>query len=61
MKLIILFFPFIILIGCTNTPAPQDEKDIHAKSTIAQNINEAQKAQDEYLALQEKRRREGPL
>ena len=61
MRYLILLVSFIFFSGCTNTPTPQDEKEVLAQQTIEKNIDEAQKAKEEYLALQEKRRREGTL
>jgi len=61
MRYLILLASFIFINGCTDVPTPQDQKELLAQQTIEKNMNEAQKAKEEYLALQEKRRREGTL
>jgi len=62
MKYLLFFFILLPLIyGCANTPTPQEKKEISAKETISQNKNDAEQARLEYLALQEKRKREGRL
>jgi hypothetical protein len=57
IPLIVLFFTN----GCTDAPTPQAQKEIKAQAAIQKNIDEAQQAQDEYLALQKKRKAEGTL
>ncbi len=61
MRYLILPIFILLLSGCTDTPAPQDEKEIQAKSAIEENMAEAHRAQAEYVALQRKRQREGTL
>jgi hypothetical protein len=61
MKHIILALCTLLFTACSETPTPQDQKEVLAQATIKKNMNEAQKAKDEYLALQEKRRREGAI
>jgi hypothetical protein len=61
MRYLILPIYLLFLSGCTDTPSPQDEKEILAQAAIDENMDEAQKARSEYLALQEKRRKEGTL
>jgi len=57
-----LFYSLLFLLfipGCGNTPTPQSKQEIAAQKVIAENREEAQKAQAEYLALRQKRRAEG--
>ena len=61
MRYIILPVYLLFLYGCSSAPTPQDEKEILAQAAIEENMDEAQKARSEYLALQEKRRRDGTL
>jgi apolipoprotein N-acyltransferase len=61
MRQFILVLCSAFLTACTNTPTPQDQKEVLTLTTIEKNIDEAQKAQQEYLALQQKRRKEGAL
>jgi len=61
MQYFIIFISCLLFTGCTHTPTPQAEKESHAKAAIEANMSEAQKAQSEYVALQNKRRREGVL
>jgi apolipoprotein N-acyltransferase len=62
MKNFILALCTVLLTAaCTETPTPQEQKEVLAQATIKKNIDEAQKAKNEYLALQEKRRREGAI
>jgi hypothetical protein len=51
----------LLLIGCTDTPDPQSEREMMAKVTIEKNMDEAQKARAEYIALQKKRQADGTL
>ena len=56
--------PLIVLFwasGCTDAPTPQSQKETKAQAAIEKNIDEAQQAQEEYLALQKKRKAEGTL
>ncbi len=49
------FFFLFFLWGCTETPEVSSSKDIAAKEQIMTNKTEAQKAQEEYLKLQQQR------
>ncbi len=51
----------LFLYGCTDKPTPQSDKEVQAKTTIEENIDNAQKAREEYLALQAKRAKEASL
>jgi hypothetical protein len=53
-----LFYCFLFLFflwGCAETPEVPSSKDITAKNQIMTNKTEAQKAQEEYLKLQQQR------
>jgi len=54
---LILFF----VNGCTNAPVVQSQEEINAQKMIKSNISEAEKARNEYLALQAKRKKESSL
>ena len=54
-------FSFLFINGCTNTPSPQSQEEINAKRMIERNISDAEKAKNEYLALQRKRQKESSL
>jgi hypothetical protein len=61
MRYLILCTTILFFSGCTDTPTPQEEKEVLAQAAIQENMSEAKKARSEYLALQEKRRKEGAL
>jgi hypothetical protein len=55
------FFSILTLIlinGCADSPTPRSDKEAKAQQMIQTNITEAEKARSEYLALQEKRKKE---
>ncbi len=52
----------LFLGGChQDEPTPPSSQEANAKSAIETNLSDAQKAQNEYLALQRKRKAEGQL
>ena len=51
----------LFLYGCTDAPTPQSNKELHTQEMIQHNISEAEKAKNEYLALQKKRQFETSL
>jgi len=58
MKIFVLFLKFFLLamvIGCSKSPEMPANEELRAETSIHHNLNEAKKAQKEYLRLQEKR------
>jgi len=47
--------------GCVSSQEPQPNNSIKAQTLIKENRSEAKRAQEEYIALQEKRRKEAML
>ncbi len=56
MKYFLCFIVIFFLYGCSgSSPSPHTDKSIKATQEIQNNISEAQKAREEYLALQRNR------
>ena len=58
MQLLFISLILLMISGCMETPELSSSKEMTAQDQIKSNKTEAQKAKDEYIALQKQRKSE---
>ena len=58
MRLLFISLILLMISGCMETPELSSSKEMTAQDQIKSNKTEAQKAKDEYIALQKQRKSE---